>query len=552
MTSLGVVLWSSLAAASSPGSASPSDVVTRWNVGSWTVWRVDRPTFSPAREYPEIRFQPGDRVLMDAGGCLAEGMVSIPGATDGMVPVHTVLRRELRVAASAEPAAMGVGGGCQGEPDAWLMVGAQHAAADEPLPLPRPMDLVSNGSVDANGIPLNPRWGLQVTQPGAIPNPVELCFDVPGWFDNPICTVQRPSIDTAIGIKGAICGIGATTPIPGHVNWFPSTYQGPIYWDGKFWSDQDYNIRLVPPDQSGLTTAAGEAILCEFDSRETVNHFVTPWWKGLRRAANLGLRARGRALLDGRRAVVTGLLGVDCEHGCGSELHPVWLLGVQASSDATRDMWAIFARNWGNEGFCSSAQHHLELVAHRLTVTLPWREGATGVRLGFRTRFFANVEGVRGWWTPVPGQHVNVTFQLPAPEAHGRIHGELVLNWSGAAAPAERPASAARPQRLERGDEPEELVEELIEGMTPAQRRALALREPRAAATPDLIPVILQPGPPASLGTRPLFPPSVAAVPDPARDAEDLRRLEALVKAYGGELPGALKDLPRLLEERKP
>jgi hypothetical protein len=215
-------------------------------------------------------------------------------------------------------------------------------------------------------------------------------------------------------------------------------------------------------------------------------------------------------------------------------------------------MWAIFARNWGNEGFCSSAQHHLELVAHRLTVTLPWREGATGVRLGFRTRFFANVEGVRGWWTPVPGQHVNVTFQLPAPEAHGRIHGELVLNWSGAAAPAERPASAARPQRLERGDEPEELVAELIEGMTPAQRRALALHEPRAAATPDLIPVILQPGPPASLGTRPLFPPSVAAVPDPARDAEDLRRLEALVKAYGGELPGALKDLPRLLEERKP
>ena len=552
MRPFGLALWVTLAAMPSLSAAARTEAVTRWNVGSWTIWRVDRPAVGRGpRDYDGIRLQPGDRVLVDAGGCLARGTVSIPGATEGLVPVETILRRQLRVAASAQPATLRLGRACPRASDGWLMVGAQHATADE-LPLPRPMDLVSNGVVDASGIPLNPRWGLQQTEPGAIPDPVALCFDVPGWFDNPICTVQRPSIDTPTGAKGAICAIGATTPINGHVNWFASTYEGPIFWDQKFWSDQDYNMFLVPPDQSGLTTAAGDAILCEFDARETVNHFATPWWKDLRRAANLGQREKARALLDGRRAIVTGLLGVDCEHDCGTELHPVWLLGVQAASDSTRDRWALFARNWGNEGFCSSAQHYLELAGNRITVTLPWRAGASRVRLGLRTKLFANLPEIRGWWTPVPGQHVLVTFQLPPPEAHGRIHGELVLVWSGTTAAVEPLAALARPQRLERGDEPEAVIEEVIEAMTPAQRTALALDEPRAEATLDLIPVKLERGPPASLAVAPARAVSVRAVPDATKDAEDLRRLEALVKAYGGELPGALKDLPPLRETKEP
>jgi hypothetical protein len=542
-----------VAAAVGPArAAAPTDVVTRWNVGGWTVWRVERPALRGAREYPEIRVGPGDRVLVDAGGCAARGTASIPGATEGFVPVAGLLRRELRVADSAEPAALVLAGGCGDEAGSWLMVGVHHAT-DEPLPLPRPMDLVSNGSVDANGIPLNPKWGVQQTAPGTLPNPVELCFDVPGWFDNPICTVQRPSIDRPTGLRGLICGIGATTPINGHVNWFAATYQGPLYWDQKFWSDQDINMFLVPPDQSGLTSTSGESILCEFDARETLNHFATPWWKELRLWANLGADGRARKLVDGRQAVVTGLLGLDCEHDCHSELHPVWALGVQAKSDTRRDRWALFARNWGNEGFCSSEQHHLEVVAHRLTTTLPWREGATGVRLGRGTKFYANVEGVRGWWTAVPGQHLNVTFELPAPDDRGRVHGELVLVWQGASASAAPLRSHGRPPRRER-DNPEQLVADLIAGLGPEERRALSAREPRAAATPDLIPVVLRRGPPASLGAQALFAPSVRAVPvaDPRRDAEDRRRLELLVQLYGGRVPGRLRDLPRLLEEREP
>lgn len=237
-----VMLCAAVAAAVPLRAAGSEDTVTRWNVGSWTVWRVDRPAFRSGREYPEIRFRPGDRVLVDARGCLTRGTISVGGATDGLVPLGGILRRELRVPPTSEAAALRLGGTCQGPTDAWIMVGLQHSAADEPLPLPRPMDLVSNGSVDANGIPLNPKWGLQQTEPGTLPDPVELCFDVPGWFDNPICTVQRPSVDRPVGAKNAICRIGATTPISGHVNWFASTYQGPIYWEGKFWSDQDINL----------------------------------------------------------------------------------------------------------------------------------------------------------------------------------------------------------------------------------------------------------------------------------------------------------------------
>jgi hypothetical protein len=242
-------------------------------------------------------------------------------------------------------------------------------------------------------------------------------------------------------------------------------------------------------------------------------------------------------------------VGLDCQHDCYTELHPVWMLGIRAEAEASRETWAMFARNWGNEGFCSSEQHYLDVVAHRLTLTVPWRPGATGVRLGRGTQFYANVEGVSAWWTPTPGQDVRVTFQLPAPEARGRVHGELALRWLGTPAPPEPLASGVRPAR-DRGEGPEPLVEDLIAGMPPHRRRALEERASPAAAAPDLVRVALRRGPPPAPAARRLFAPSVRAVPDSVRDADDLRRLQVLVDVYGRLLPGALRDLPRLLEAR--
>src|SRR6185503_7779145 len=139
------------------------------------------------------------------------------------------------------------------------LVAAARAAAQDPLPLPRPMDLVADGA-DANGILLNPQWGLQQNEPGRLPDPVALCLDLPGWFENPGCTVQPTTMDRPGGAKNAICSIGATTPIGGHVNWAPATFDAVVFWDGKFSSDQDVNLLVVPPDRHGLTTASPEAI----------------------------------------------------------------------------------------------------------------------------------------------------------------------------------------------------------------------------------------------------------------------------------------------------
>ena len=128
--------------------------VTRWNVGAWTVWRIERPA---AGDYPDVQFQAGDQVVLDAGGCGLAVQVSIPGPTTGPVAVREILRQGRRVGTAAP---LAVAGGCERGQDGWMMIGVHHAA-DDPLPLPRPMDLVSNGSVDANGIALNPQWGLQ-------------------------------------------------------------------------------------------------------------------------------------------------------------------------------------------------------------------------------------------------------------------------------------------------------------------------------------------------------------------------------------------------------
>jgi hypothetical protein len=72
--------------------------------------------------------------------------------------------------------------------------------------------------------------------------------------------------------------------------------------------------------------------------------------------------ANARPLVDGSYAIVTGLMGLDCEHSCSTELHPVWAMAVRVKSDPADVVWAIFVRNWGNEGFCSQDQHYLDLI----------------------------------------------------------------------------------------------------------------------------------------------------------------------------------------------
>jgi hypothetical protein len=416
------------------------------------------------------------------------------------------------------------------------------------------MDLVSAGAYDPNWLWLSPRWGIQQTQPGSLADP-QACFSLSGWFSNPACTGQRPGIDEPTGLTWLICYAGSTTPIEGHVNWYPATYGGPVYWSDQSWPDMDYNINLVPPSRNGLTRYNGTTIHTEFDARETIDHFVTPWWTTFRGASDSG---KG-AMINGRQALLGGLVGTDCEHDCYSEVHPVWALAVHVKDDPNDDVWAVFVRNYGNEGFCSRYQHLVAFPNNRFTFRLPWRAGATSVATTTGTGFYANQGGMSYWWGSAPGQNVSLTVQLLSPYSYPRVHGELHLRWTGSGpqAASETQSAAPPPEAVaaeERSGQAERWISELAEGLAPERRAALEAELTASGA-------LNAPGDGArlnSLGLRrveeatalsALTP--VTAVVDHATAEANVQRLLALRKAYGGRLPGPLGDILERYESRR-
>lgn len=59
------------------------------------------------------------------------------------------------------------------------------------------------------------------------------------------------------------------------------------------------------------------------------------------------------------QGVVYGLFGLDCVHGCRSELHPAYAVAFQVDASRAGNKWALFARNTGDEGDCPTQQHPL-------------------------------------------------------------------------------------------------------------------------------------------------------------------------------------------------
>ena len=279
-----------------------------------------------------------------------------------------------------------------------------------------PMDLIWY-AVDENGIPKNPKWGAQIINPGSLPNPLLLC---PTGFGPP-CTTQSTSEDS-----GAFCGP--------HVNWFAATYEGAIFWHDHDSFDDDYNFRLSTPDQAGVTAVNPQGLLMlEFDSDETIDHFHTPFWNEFHQAVDESDEAAG-SLVNRKFAIVTGLMGLDVPHNAWSELHPVWAMAIHYRDDPSNDVWAIFVRNWGNEGFCSDSQHFLYLPNNRYTFRLPWRPGMSSVSVLNQPNdrlFLTNDARVIGPDViPLPGEGVLVSFTLPEPGAGAQVNGELHLQWS--------------------------------------------------------------------------------------------------------------------------
>jgi hypothetical protein len=329
---------------------------------------------------------------------------------------------------------------------------------------------------DQNGIPLNPRWtGQQSDQPLQIPQD---CAKKKPFFESKNCTsgAERVTTDLANG-RFSLCNLERGNPLRGHVNWDLGTYTGPIRWGERTddFLDHEYCLELQPPGQRGLTTANGGTLHIEFDLRETISRFNTPWWAEWRDRVDAleafdddARRQAVSELVDDRDAIIVGLMGLDCEHDCQTELHPVYGMAIHARDSPSDDVWAVFARNWGNEGMCSRLDHPVELPA--MTFRIPWRTNAASVRVADaagdaakQTKFCQSFDGpIEPRLTYTPNVGADLTLSLRDAKTHPRVAGELHLTWldaQGVALPAvPRPDStrmwpAARPWLVEPGAE---------------------------------------------------------------------------------------------------
>ncbi|HEX3967600.1 MAG TPA: hypothetical protein VHW70_06515 [Edaphobacter sp.] len=568
--------------------ANAQEQVTCSNAGVTSTCRITEPNVKQRiTNYPQITFKAGDSVTVSAGGCvqtggsgatwklyvnpsgsnsdrLYHGLIQIPGVDSDLVRIAGVINRTIAIPSTIPANASlnlgyeddgysdngywghddGTENQCRNVGNAFVVITIKHggvvvggggSAA--------PFDLVFTAT-DPNDFPLNPEWAWQRDH-NALPDADTQCFALSNNFSNPACTTQSPSIDNPSGWNAAWCAVGAQHSINGHVNWMPGTWQGPITWDGHSspGTDDDYNINLVPQNSQGLTVSSQGSIHSEFDSDETIDHFHTPWWNSFHSAVDNG-DASARAMIDNKTAIVMGLVGLDCEHGCATEMHPVYALAIHVNSDPQDDTWAIFARNWGDEGYCSQYQHPLD--TNRIAFLIP-HDAATGVKLNVASTFLTNNSQVSGPGVSlVPGQGAIVEFTLPSPDAGARVDGELHLQWTanassvnvnravtaGNVANLHIAATAVHPVAQQVNPESEKRLAGVL-GQLPADKQTVL--KGKLTTTPAYDG--LKPGPLSSTSAKPARAATTRAVAAPAKAQKDLDRAKAICAAYNRSIP---------------
>jgi hypothetical protein len=223
--------------------------------------------------------------------------------------------------------------------------------------------------------------------------------------------------------------------------------------------DDDYIFRLTPTGGEGFV--AVDQLRSEMSFFETVDRFQSTFWNHFGELVKQDDMSAAKSLFAGRHAIVTGLLGLDVQHDGHSELHPIYAMALRTTESPTlgpnpnRDCWAMFARNWGNEGFCSNHDHPQPDLKH-ITFHLPQPTGATAVReisRDFKTSnptiaFVSEVGRV--------ADGAEITLFLGLPSERTFVNGEVCLNWAvppgtqppaqppHVTVPAPRPAAAAK------------------------------------------------------------------------------------------------------------
>jgi hypothetical protein len=465
----------------------------------------------------------------------------------------------------------GTGDQCKGQPNAWVVIAIHHNATAPPetAAAPRKFDLVWTAN-DDSGFPLNPIWGTQLHDDTVLPDPAS-CESLPQNFSDPSCSSQSPSIDIPTGWNATWCATTGT-PINGHVNWFPVTYVGEIAWSDHSGNDDDYNFEFSSPfgeadvpsnvGKNKLSLGPSGALGLEFDSDETIDHFHTNWWGEFHSAVDTS-DTLASALVIPSNAVVTGLLGLDCEHTCRTEIHPVYDLAMQVfdPSDKTGlggEVWGVFLRNFGDEGYCSSEDHRLYLPT--LSIRIPWKQGATGVTIlnkpdNSDNYFRTNNQGVSGpniTWAV--GEGILIQFDVPTGLAHAMANGELHLNWVyGPGAGPHAPLLAKLPPKAEAvgteeisEDEGEANVAKLYNALNPTQQQAarswqkVLVTDPDVRAAPRRTPIRVDHLP--VLRTEKVI--RDIPVTDETKATNDMARAQALCAEYkkdGKPVPAACR-----------
>ena len=250
----------------------------------------------------------------------------------------------------------------------WITCCVFNVNAELGLQTVQPLFNLTSNTTDPNGFMLNPTWSGGVPDPGdkiRCPNPD---------FSGPQCSTQTTTTDSGGPLSLGTCLVNLEpNRIPGHVNWTEVTYEGIICFGSyNSMSDGDYTFEFSPKGGAGLTTKRS-TIHAEFDSYETVDQFQTVVWRRFRNylQGNPPNKNAAKVLVDGSRAIITGLMGLDTEHGGYSELHPIYMLAIETSPDPQDNVWMIFIRTWGNQGWCSKQRHPISRALSDFKLLLP-------------------------------------------------------------------------------------------------------------------------------------------------------------------------------------
>jgi hypothetical protein len=334
--------------------------------------------------------------------------------------------------------------GCR-KPKTWTL---------QPRAVPPPPELGSgqDNSQDFNVVwsktdpdqsPQNPDWGSQ-TRVGKLP-PTAACTG-----DLYKCTGQNPVMDQPKGLSGAFCAVAAGFPsFYGHADWGVAEYHGAIgwlnfnVWDGDFdWVLKSDNLEGVTENNFPQSPKKDPQFLeLEFDSRETAPHFgdapAAKWWpelytKALDGALSANFDDVDNYLHPGNPAkknlacgVVTGVFGLDCDHGCRSEVHPVYSMALQTNEDPQHNEWVVLVRNWGGGGFCSGWND--ELTASQMAVVLP--VAASSGPTNITVEQFAGTGVACPTTGYVSGEGEKLLFNLPPPEQSGMAVMVVKMTW---------------------------------------------------------------------------------------------------------------------------